>query len=153
MELGDGGGVGPFNGIFPLGMMDGEPWPKWFVGKLSAPFRTGRRGTRPGSDEDADDWEEGDAEDMSQYDSANMAGAFPRICNHGCAAWSCRLVVSGRERGRVSFDGRSERDSIYPQVNPDGKRLTFGSGHGVNRRAHGGTAEGEEAEALKFHRR
>ena len=124
MELGDGGGVGPFNGIFPLGMMDGEPWPKWFVGKLSAPFPHRKTWNPAAVDEDADDWEEGDAEDMSQYDSANMAGAFP-ICDHGCAAWSW-LVVSGRERGRVWFDGRGEGAGVYPEVDPDGKHLTFG---------------------------
>lgn len=62
---------------------------------------------------------------MSQYDPANMAGAFP-ICDHGCAAWSW-LVVSGRERGRVWFDGRGDGAGVYPQVDADGKHLTFGN--------------------------
>ena len=127
-ELGNGG-VGPFNGIFALGAMDGnggeeQPWPKGFVGKLSDPFPH-RKTWNPVATRDDDDFDGDDGDDDPQWDPANMAGAFP-ICDHGCAVRSW-LVVSGRERGRVWYDGRADGDGVWPQVDADGKHLTFGN--------------------------
>ena len=103
---------------------EGQPWPKGFVGKLSDPFPH-RKAWNPVATRDDDDFDGDDGDDDPQWDPANMAGAFP-ICDHGCALRSW-LVVSGRERGRVWYDGRADGDGVWPQVDADGKHLTFGN--------------------------
>src|ERR1700679_2741848 len=124
-EMGNGG-AGPSYGVFPLGIWDGpgtdEPWDSRFVGKLSDPFPH-RQKWNPAKIRGEGDEEPTEEEEAAEFDPAMMAGAFP-ICHHGCALRSW-LVVSGPERGTVWYDARADDRGVRPEVDADGKHLTF----------------------------
>ncbi len=124
------GGAGPFNGVFPLGMMDSgfdnAPWQEQdgIVGMLAEPFphrdEWNDLSSKP-SDEDFDSIIE--KFDEVYWNSSLMNGAIP-ICHTGCALriW---LVVTGEQAGHLWHDGRADHRGIVPMKNEHGAPLTF----------------------------
>lgn len=131
------GGAGPFHGVFPLGLFDGagtelEPWEEGdgLTGTLADPFLLTEpwnlppeRLERPHFETDDEEYEWQEGLDADLYRPDLMNGTFP-ICHHGCAKRTF-LVVTGKERGHVWYDGRASTEPISPHADERGRRLTF----------------------------
>jgi hypothetical protein len=132
------GGVGPYYGIFPLGMMDGsssaiEPWHEneGIVGTLSVPFLL----TSPWNDlssqpdpalskTNPDEYERQlGVYDATYFNAHLLDGAIP-ICHMGCAlrVW---LIVTGPQAGFLWRDGRAECTGLSPMKLQNGNPANF----------------------------
>lgn len=137
------GGAGPGYGLFPFGFEDDNfdfcTWEEGFLtDDLSLPFIHKTAWNIPveivnkkPKEEDFDteeEFEEKDEEyynslDKIKYESNLMNGAIP-ICHYGCCirAW---LVITGKMKGTVWIDNRTDGKGICPSLSNNGKYETF----------------------------
>lgn len=135
LELGNGG-AGPYYGIHPLGMWDGdrrelEPIDEECLGDLCAPFPHRTAWNFPAARFEPPDFANDDEEDAwntaldSEYFDPSLINGAIWISHHGCALRTM-LVVTGAERGNVWADRRADHSGISPHVGGNRWHLTFG---------------------------
>jgi hypothetical protein len=138
LTLHGNGGAGPYYGVFPLGVRDGngacyEPWHNndGLVGDLALSFPhtvdwndlTGLPPDKLMDEDSAHYHRQLDEFEKRYWGSAPVNGAIP-ICHEGCAIriW---LVVTGSQAGYVWRDTRAEYAGLHPLRAADGTQLTF----------------------------
>jgi len=126
------GGAGPFYGVFKLGEMDDNhghaPWDDLFVGPLMEPFPFTEAWNDLTGQPDPDGPEDEYEQQLDLFEKRYfrlIEGGFP-ICHIGCAKriW---LVVTGPEAGNVWQEDRAENGGVYPLLDAEARRLTFGA--------------------------